>query len=91
MKINEENWIVRFFYTWGALPWRKPLVMFSCLNFLAMEWVSLVTGKDIPMLMGEIFKGYMFTIIVAAFGSSSFETWSGKKKVGNDEPQSNDQ
>lgn len=78
MKINEKNWVVRFFYTWGALPWKKPLIMVSCLHFLFMETAALITSKDIPALMGEIYKAYMFTIIVAGFGSSTFEAWSKK-------------
>lgn len=87
MKINENNWVVRFFYTWGALPWKKPLIMVSCLHFLFMETAALITSKDIPALMGEIYKAYMFTILVAGFGSSTFEAWSGKKKAESNEQQ----
>jgi hypothetical protein len=75
MKINENNWIVRFFFTWGGLPWKKPLIMVSCVHFLVMETVSLCTGHDVPALMGEIYKAYMVAIIIAGFGSSGFSDW----------------
>lgn len=87
MKINENNWIVRFFFTWGGLPWKKPLIMVSCLHFLFMETAALITSKDIPALMGEIYKAYMFTIIVAGFGSSTFESWDSKKRKAEENEQ----
>lgn len=80
MQINENNWVVRFFFTWGGLPWKKPLVMISCVHFLILETVALCTGHDIPPLMGEIYEAYMVAMIIAGFGSSGFSDWINKHK-----------
>ena len=63
MKINEKNWVVRFFYTWGRSRGRAAHHGFLP-AFLFMETAALITSKDIPASWGDI-QAYMFTIIVA--------------------------
>jgi len=80
VKLNEKNILVRLFFTWGGIPWKKPLIMVSCVHFLVMETIGQFFGRDIPPILGEIYKVYMFTVITAGFGSSTIEAFRGDKK-----------
>lgn len=90
-EIKKRGAVIRFFYAWGTLPWRKPLISLSCVHFLITQTICTVLKVDIPPNITEIYKMYMLTILTAGFGGSYFESWDKnrmKERCGLDEENS---
>jgi hypothetical protein len=74
MGTKEHNFIERFFYCWGGLPWKKPVAMTSDLVFLVLWCWCCIRGHDMPPTIAKMADSYLIFINLFAFSSSTLET-----------------